>query len=78
MNEGPAPVEDRGAQHLRHIERGQAGSAECRHQQDELKIGHVGTINIERLHGRRLSRKPQNTFRLFRASVKDGVAQRSV
>ena len=37
---------------VRDVECGQTGGAEDRHQQHELKIGHAGTMEIERLHAR--------------------------
>jgi len=50
MNEGPAAIKDRLPQLLRDIDRRQICRAECRHEQNELEIGHVGILHIERWH----------------------------
>ncbi len=55
VNEGPAAVEDRLPQFLRDIDRRQICRAECRHEQDELEVGHVWILNIERWHTALLS-----------------------
>jgi hypothetical protein len=50
MNERPAAVENCGAERLRDIQRSQRSCAERRHKQDELKVRHVGAMDIKCLH----------------------------
>ncbi len=52
MNECPASVEYRGAEGYGNIQRGETRRAECGHQQDKLKIRHLGAMDIECLHDR--------------------------
>src|SRR6185369_2808435 len=40
----------RSAKGVRNVEHGQSGGAEGRYQQHELKLGHLGTMDVERLH----------------------------
>lgn len=50
VNEGPAAIKDRLPKFFRDIDRRQICRAECRHEQDELEVGHVGILHIERWH----------------------------
>lgn len=55
MKERPTAIKDRLSQFLRDIDRREICCAKCRHEQDELEVGHVGILNIERRHGHPLS-----------------------
>jgi hypothetical protein len=50
VNEGPAAIKDCVPKFFRDIDRSQICRAECRHEQDELEIGHARILNIERRH----------------------------
>jgi len=50
VNEGPAAIKDCVPKFFRDIDRRQICCAECRHEQDELEIGHARILNIERRH----------------------------
>ena len=50
VNEGPAAIKNRVPKFFRDIDRRQIRRAECRHEQDELEIGHARILNIERRH----------------------------
>ena len=55
VNEGPAAIKDCVPKFFRDIDRSQICRAECRHEQDELEIGHARILNIERMHTHLLS-----------------------
>ncbi len=50
MNKGPTAIKDRLPQFFGEIDRRQICRAECRHEQNELEIGHARILNIERRH----------------------------
>jgi len=50
VNEGPAAIKDRLPKFFRDIDRRQICRAECRHEQDELEIGHARILNVQRRH----------------------------
>ncbi len=55
VKEGPATIKDRLSQLLRDIDRCQIRCAKCRHEQNELEVGHFWIANIKRGHGYSLS-----------------------